>query len=71
VLIDLHELQTPDRGDELVPRDPAESGPSAGMLAALRQRPPDLLRPPRPPDADPDPARRHHLAVLEITRLLT
>ena len=74
VLIDLHELQTPDRGDELVPRDPAESGPSAGMLAALRQRPPDRLRPPRPPrppDADPDPARRHHLAVLGITRLLT
>ncbi len=71
VLIDLHELQGSDRGDELVPAPAADPNPTAGLLAAVRQRPPDRLRPPRPPDAEPDPARRHHLAVLGITRLLT
>lgn len=71
VPIDLHELQASDRGDELVPAPPADPHPAAGLLAAVRQRPPDRLRPPRPPDAEPDPARRHHLAVLGITRLLT
>ena len=71
VLLDLHELHPPDREPAVAPASPAGPCTAATVITAIGPRPPDQGRPPRPPVLDPDPARRHHLAVLGVTRLLT
>lgn len=71
VLIDLQDLHPPDRDDTGIAWIPGGPGPDAVFVASIGIGPPDRGRPPRPPVVDPDPARRHHLAVLGVTRLLT